>query len=83
MKQIFYLVTVLIESRESYTDAHYLYASLDKAKAAMKRQIDEAQENFDFAGGDRVIDLPYCVEWRDYFGDQGYTVGIDEIELQD
>ena len=41
-----YLVYTLIEKSESVSDCHTLYATLERAKAAMDREIEEAMENF-------------------------------------
>lgn len=78
-QKTFYLVTTLIEWSDCVTDAHALYASLDDAKAAMQREIAEAQENFNLSHGETVLDLPLVREWRDADGG-GFTIGIEEIK---
>ena len=82
MKQKFYLVYVLIEySPESITDSHRLCSSLDKAKEAMAKEIEEAKENFLDDDGESIIDTERCQEWRNEDG-YGYTIGIEEMTAE-
>ncbi len=82
MKQKFYLVYVLIEySPESITDSHRLCSSLDKAKEAMIKEIEEAKENFLDDDGESIIDTERCHEWRNEDG-YGYTIGIEEMTAE-
>ena len=81
MKQKVYLVYVLIEfSSESTTDAHLVFSSLEKAKAAMAVEIEDARENFNMDGGIFLTDEEYCQEWANEDG-QGYTIGVEEMEV--
>ena len=81
MKQKVFLVYVLIEySAENTTDAHYVYSSIEKAREAMVREIDEARENFNIEGGKILTDTDRCQEWSNDYG-QSYTVGIEEMEV--
>lgn len=82
MKQKVYLVYVLIEfSAESTTDAHLIFSSLEKAKAAMVEEIEDARENFNMEGGTFLSDTEFCQEWANEDG-QGYTIGVEEIEVK-
>ena len=81
MKPTYFLVTTLIESDDCVSDSHQLYSSLEAAQKAMEHELLEAQENFS-DHGERIIDLPSCVEWRNEDG-YGYTVGIEELTYLD
>ena len=61
---------------ESVSDCHTLYATLERAKAAMDREIEEAMENF--GKGEVLHDLERLYEFRTEDG-YGFTVGIDEM----
>ena len=81
MKQRVFLVYVLIQySSESTTDAHYVYSSLEKAYEALVREIDEARENFDIAGGEFISRTDRSQEWCNGDG-QSYSIGIEEMEV--
>jgi len=77
-QQKFYLLTTLIEYGDSVSDGHSLYSSLPKAKAAMAKEIAEAEQNFNLSHGETVLDLPRVREWRDVDGG-GFTIGIEEV----
>lgn len=72
-----FLVYTLIEQSESVSDCHALYATLECAKVAMEREIEEAMENFD--KGEVLHDLERLYEFRTEDG-YGFTVGIDEMK---
>lgn len=72
-----YLVYTLIEQSDCVSDCHALYANLERAKAAMDREIKEARENF--CKGEVLHDLERLYEFRNEDG-YGFTVGIDEME---
>lgn len=72
-----YLVYTLIEKSESVSDCHTLYATLERAKAAMNAEIEEAMENF--STGEVLHDLERLYEFRTEDG-YGFTVGIDEMK---
>ncbi|WP_346709238.1 hypothetical protein [Phocaeicola salanitronis] len=72
-----FLVYTLIEQSESVSDCHVLYATLERAKDAMDREIEEARENFD--KGKVLHDLERLYEFRTEDG-YGFTVGIDEMK---
>lgn len=81
MKQKVFLVYVLIEySAESTTDAHYVYSSIEKAREAIVREIDEARENFDIESGGFISHTDRSQEWCNDYG-QSYSIGIEEIEV--
>ena len=61
---------------ESVSDCHTLYATLERAKAAMDREIEEAMENF--GKGEVLHNLEWLYEFRTEDG-YGFTVGIDEM----
>ena len=71
-----YLVYTVIEKSESVSDCHTLYATLERAKVAMDREIEEAMENF--GKGEVLHDLERLYEFRTEDG-YGFTVGIDEM----
>lgn len=77
-KQLFYLVYTLIERNGKTSDCHALYSTLDKAKAAMQTEVNDAMENF--AKGKTVHDWERLYEFRNEDG-YGFIVGIDELEL--
>ncbi len=81
MKPTYYLVTTLIESTDCISDSHKLYSTLEAAQKAMAQEVHDAQENF-WNEGERIIDLPSCIEWRNDDG-YGYTVGIEELTYLD
>ena len=82
MKKI-YLVTVLIEeSAECLTDTHIPCADFNKAKQAMSVQIEDARKRFDDQSGEFLVDVETCQEWRNEDG-FGYTIGIEELTIQD
>lgn len=82
MKQKVYLVYVLIQySVESVTDAHRVFSSLDKATDAMAVEIEDARENFNIEHGSFLHHTDRCQEWIDEDGCQGYTIGIEELEV--
>lgn len=83
MKQKVYLVYVLIQySAESVTDAHRVFSSLEKASEAMTAEIAEARENFNIEHGRFLYHSDRCQEWIDEDGCQGYTIGIEEKEVE-
>ena len=71
-----FLVYTSIEQSESVSDCHALYATFERAKAAMDREIEEAMENF--GKGEVLHDLERLYEFRTEDG-YGFTVGIDEM----
>ena len=75
-KNAVYLVYTLIEQSDCVSDCHTLYATLERAKAAMNVEIEEAMENFD--KGEVLHDLERLYEFRTEDG-YGFTVGIDEM----
>lgn len=75
-KDTFYLVYTLIEQNDCISDCHALYTTLDKAKAAMQSELEEASENFN--EGTVLHDMERLYEFRTEDG-YGFTVGIDEI----
>ncbi len=82
MKKIF-LVTVLIEiSDESPIDGHRAFTDYSKAKQAMSEEIENAQKYFEGWDGEVLVDVENCQEWRneDVYG---YTIGIEELNIQD
>lgn len=72
-----YLVYTLIEQSDCVSDCHALYATLECAKAAMDKEIEEAMENF--CKGEVLHDLERLYEFRNEDG-YGFTVGIDEMK---
>ena len=60
-----------------YRDCHSLYATLERAKAAMNAEIEEAMENF--STGEVLHDLERLYEFRTE-DEYGFTVGIDEMK---
>lgn len=78
VQEIFYLVHTLIERDGEASDCHALYSTLDKAKAAMRIEIEDAMENF--AQGKTEHDLDRLYEFRNEDG-YGFTVGIDELKV--
>ena len=82
MKQKVYLVYVLIQySAESITDAHRVFSTIDKAYEAMGDEIDEIRENFNIDNGKFLNKTDRYEEWCNDSG-QGYTIGVDEIEIE-
>ncbi len=82
MKKI-YLVTVLIaESAECLIDAHTPFTDYDKARQAMSVAIEDAHKQFPDHKGELLVDVETCREWRTEDG-YGYTVGIEELTLQE
>lgn len=82
MKKI-YLVTVLIEeSAECLIDAHTPFTDYDKARQAMSVAIEDAQKQFPDHKGELLVDVETYREWRTEDG-YGYTVGIEELTLQE
>ena len=75
-KNAVYLVYTLIEQNDCVSDCHALYATLERAKAAMNVEIEGAMENF--GKGDVLHDLERLYEFRTEDG-YGFTVGIDEM----
>ena len=75
-KNAVYLVYTLIEQSDCVSDCHTLYATLERAKATMDREIEEAMENFN--KGEVLHDLERLYEFRTEDG-YGFTVGIDEM----
>lgn len=78
VQDTFYLVHTLIERDGEASDCHMLYSTLDKAKAAMRTEVEDAMENF--SQGKVVHDLERLYEFRNEDG-YGFTVGIDELKL--
>lgn len=76
-QQKFYLVYTLIERDGETSDCHVLYSTLDKAKAAMRTEVEDAMDNF--VKGKAVHDLERLYEFRNEDG-YGFTVGIDELK---
>ena len=76
-KNAMYLVYTLIEQNDCVADCHALYATLERAKAAMNVEIEEARENF--GKGEVLHDLERLYEFRTEDG-YGFTVGIDEMK---
>lgn len=75
--QSFYLVYTLIEQDGESSDRHTLYSAIEKAKAAMASEIEEAMENF--SKGRVIHDTERLYEFRTEDG-YGFTVGIDEMK---
>ena len=76
-KNAMYLVYTLIEQNDCVSACHALYATLERAKAAMNVEIEEARENF--GKGEVLHDLERLYEFRTEDG-YGFTVGIDEMK---
>ena len=76
-KTAMYLVYTFIEQYDCVSDCHALYATLERAKAAMNVEIEEARENF--GKGEVLHDLERLYEFRTEDG-YGFTVGIDEMK---
>ena len=75
-KNAVYLVYTFIEQNDCVSDCHALYATLERAKAAMNVEIEGAMENF--GKGEVLHDLERLYEFRTEDG-YGFTVGIDEM----
>ena len=75
-KSAVYLVYTLIEQNDCVSDCHALYATLDRAKAAMNVEIEGAMGNF---GKGEV--LHYHEQLYEFRTKDGYrfTVGIYEM----
>lgn len=78
VQETFYLVHTLIERDGDASDYHALYSTFDKAKPAMRIEIEDAMENF--AQGKTEHDLDRLYEFRNEDG-YGFTVGIDELKV--
>lgn len=75
-RNIVYLVYTLIGQSDCVSDCHALYTTLERAKAAMNAEIEEAMENF--STGEVLHDLERLYEFRTKDG-YGFMVGIDEM----
>lgn len=82
MEQKYYLCYVLIQySAESITDAHRMFTSIDKAYEAMGDELNEIYNEFNIEDGTFLVKTDRLEEWCNDSG-QGYTIGIDEIDVE-